>query len=280
MTSIFMIILIACLMLMDFFGANITDDYVEGNFEYSSTYKSVLNQNINNGYVSLSRILYFYLEDETKKFNEIYNDNLDLDNKQILPISEVCLKEKYINMDVCKLNNYENSGQINDYQNKPFYPPINFSKTTITSFFMEERIIYGNEDIHKAWDFASKNKTPVYSVCDGEVIKSNFKYEENIIDKTGGTGNTIVIKCEIDDEITYEVLYGHLYPNTNKVKKGDIVKKGTIIAGVGTTGYSTGPHLHFQVKDINNKYIDGMSLIDFNTSYYDINIEDKYNSLK
>ena len=74
----------------------------------------------------------------------------------------------------------------------------------------------------------------------------------------------IYLQCEVDD-IIYEVSYAHLYPNSAKVKTGDKVIAGQQIAGIGTTGYSTGPHLHFQVKK-NGINIDGMSLIDFNTA--------------
>ena len=56
--------------------------------------------------------------------------------------------------------------------------------------------------------------------------------------------------------------FAHLYPDSAKVKEGDIVKAGDELAGVGTTGYSTGPHLHYQVQ-LNGSNVDGMSLIDF-----------------
>ena len=68
--------------------------------------------------------------------------------------------------------------------------------------------------------------------------------------------------CEVDDDLTYRVIYAHLYPDSANVEVGDEVKVGDEIAQVGTTGYSTGPHLHFQViKDGSN--VDAMSLIDF-----------------
>ena len=61
----FLIILIPLLMILDFFGVNITDNYVENNYDYADMYLEVTNKAIKNnfGYVSLSRILFFYLED-------------------------------------------------------------------------------------------------------------------------------------------------------------------------------------------------------------------------
>ena len=264
MVAMGLIIIIPCLMLMDFFGANVTDGFVENNSEYADTYKSVLNQNIKTGkgYVSLERVLYFYLASDSLSMHEIYTDNLDSETKKQKTISEVCEMKKYINLPVCSDSEIESSGQINEEQLKPFNAPLKISDMNVTSFFMEERIVYGNADVHKAWDFSASNNTPVYATCEGEVTQVSFKYSTNTIDKNGGGGNQIKIKCENDEETTYEVWYAHLYPNSAKVKVGDKVKGWQQIAEVGTTGYSTGPHLHYQVS-LNGSYIDGMSLIDF-----------------
>ncbi|MDO5556933.1 MAG: M23 family metallopeptidase [Clostridia bacterium] len=260
-----LIIIVPILMLLDFFGANVTDGYVENNEQYADMYLEVVKKNIlaGNGYVSLDRILYFYLENDRLTFEQIYTDNLDDELKQVKPISEVCTLNRYKIYSVCDSEEIETSGQINEIQNKPFSLPMDIDKMSITSFFMQERIVYGTYNIHEAWDFAAPSETPLYSVCDGKVDTVYFPYSENIIDKDGGAGNYIVINCELDD-ITYKVLYGHLYPNSSSLKKDDIVTSGQQIATVGTTGYSTGNHLHFQVtKD--GKYIDGLSLIDFST---------------
>ena len=264
MVAMGLIIIIPCLMLMDFFGANVTDGFVENNSEYADTYKSVLNQNIKTGkgYVSLERVLYFYLASDSLSMHEIYTDNLDSETKKQKTISEVCEMKKYINLPVCSDSEIESSGQINEEQLKPFNAPLKISDMKVTSFFMEERIVYGNADVHKAWDFSASNNTPVYATCEGVVTQVSFKYSTNTIDKNGGGGNQIKIKCENDEETTYEVWYAHLYPNSAKVKVGDKVKGWQQIAEVGTTGYSTGPHLHYQVS-LNGSYIDGMSLIDF-----------------
>ena len=269
MVAMGLIIIIPCLMLMDFFGANVTDGFVENNSEYADTYKSVLNQNIKTGkgYVSLERVLYFYLASDSLSMHEIYTDNLDSELKQVKPISEVCEMNRYSIYSVCNEDEIVNSGQIDVVQNKPFSSPMEFDKLSITSFFMEERIIYGEENIHSAWDFGAAAETPVYSICDGEVIDKSFKYTSNTIDKDGGAGNYITIKCVVD-ELEYEVLYGHLYPNSAKVEVGDKVIQWQEIGGIGTTGYSTGNHLHFQVKN-NGRNVDGMSLIDFNNTKKD-----------
>lgn len=262
-----LIILIACLTSLDFFSVNITDNYVEYNSEYADMYIEVLNKNVKNGngYVSLSRILYFYLEDENLTFDEIYIDNLDLSDKKQKTISDVCSMKKYSSMECCTEDFILNSNQNDEEQNKPFNSPLSINNMNVTSFFMEQRVVYDNSEVHKAWDFSSPNKEPVYSVCDGVVSYVSFNHSINAIDINGGGGNQIKIKCNIDDDITYEVWYMHLYPNSAKVKVGDVVSHWDQVAEVGTTGYSTGPHLHYQVS-IDGKTIDGMSLIDFTNS--------------
>lgn len=251
-------------IIMGFFGANVTDDYVENNYEFATTYRNVLNKNLKygKGYVSLSRILYFYLEDNSLSFEEIYKDNLDADLNKQTTIYDTCTLDKYKSMSVCKGENIESSNQINVDMNKPFNSPLEISNLNVTSFFMEERIVYDEFNVHGGWDFSSPAKTPVYSVCDGIVETVKFNEKENVINTSAGFGNMIKIKCELED-VTYSVIYGHLYPDSTNLKVGDEVKHWQEIASVGTTGYSTGNHLHFEVYK-NSKKIDGVSLIDFN----------------
>lgn len=266
---ILLAVFVAIISTLDFFGTSTTDGYVEDNMEYASDYRKVLNDNIQNGYVPLERILYFYLEDDNLSFSKIYQDNLDFETKRMLPITDVCLKDDYKNMVVCSEEEIEESNQIKEFQNKPFDKPIDFSKVNITSIFMEQRIVFNNYGVHKAWDLASPSLTNVYAVCDGIIEKVSFPYKENVPDKSGGGGNQIVLRCEFDD-VNYKVSYYHLYPESYKVSVNDEVVKGQLLAGVGNTGSSTGDHLHYQVE-IDNKYIDGMSLIDFTTNLEDEN---------
>ena len=260
-----MIILIPLLMIYNFFGGEISDSgYVEGNMEYATEFKDVLNDNITlnqNGYIPLSRLMYFYLEDDKLTFKNIYQNNLDYELKTIKPISDVCL-ESYSDYNCCRETEISNSNQSDDYPYKPFNAPIKFNDVSITSYFGQERIVFEEYDIHYAWDFGASAKTPVYSVGDGIVKTVRFNQTVNETDKSNGAGNYIEIEYDFDGT-KYKVLYGHLYPKSSKVKVGDIVSAWEEIATVGTTGYSTGNHLHWQVSIGNNK-IDGMNLVDFN----------------
>lgn len=112
-----------------------------------------------------------------------------------------------------------------------FQKPINTGK--ITSLF-GHRIhpITGVYEFHTALDIGAPKNTPVHSVADGKVLISS---------KTATIGNYVFIK-HADG---FYSRYGHL--NKRCVKKGDKVKAGQLIGKVGTTGLSTGYHLHLQL---------------------------------
>lgn len=269
LVTVLLIFLVPILMLLDFFGTNIVDDenlevdgYVVNNSLYADSYIQVANKYItkNKGYVPLERILYFYTCNDSFSFDELYQDNLDDKLKVMLPISKVCEKKKYRALSVCSEEQIRKSKQINKIQSKPFSKPIDFTSASVTSFFKEQRIVMGTAGVHDAWDFGAGAKTSVFSVCDGVVTTVNFPYSSNT-PGTAGYGNYIEIKCNIKNG-NYKVLYGHLYPNSAKVKRGEVVTRGKVIAGVGNTGRSTGNHLHYEVS-YKGKVIDGMSFVSF-----------------
>ncbi|MCE9499001.1 MAG: M23 family metallopeptidase [Leptospira sp.] len=86
---------------------------------------------------------------------------------------------------------------------------------------------------HGGLDIAAEKGTEVIAAAEGEVIRC---------EKTGGYGNLVVLKHPLG----YETRYGHL--NEFAVRKGDRVKRGEKIGEVGSTGRSTGNHLHFEVR--------------------------------
>ena len=96
------------------------------------------------------------------------------------------------------------------------------------------KFMRGLSDTHKGADIAAPEGTPLRAVSDGEII------EANVQPGGGGWGNYIVYK---DNNGIYH-LYGHLQ---NGYKKSGKIKKGDIIAKVGMTGRTTGPHLHWEI---------------------------------
>ncbi len=99
-------------------------------------------------------------------------------------------------------------------------------------FWISQRFKHGK---HMAIDLAAEPGTPVYAADTGRVVKAGWSEI--------GYGYRIII----DHGIDYVTLYAHL--GEYFVQPGDIVQKGEIIGRVGSTGNSTGPHLHFEVRD-------------------------------
>jgi len=93
--------------------------------------------------------------------------------------------------------------------------------------------ITGDTKYHAGTDIAAPAGTPIRAVAAGRVVESGVK---------GGYGNAVVIETEDGRKM----LYAH--NNENYVRVGDRVSRGETIAEVGSTGRSTGPHVHFEVK--------------------------------
>lgn len=187
--------------------------------------------------------------------------------------TRVCTEERLKNLVACSESNINDNKEYLEIGNQYFNFPL-ATDYTITSYYNQERIVFQESDRHNGWDFAVDAETPIYSVCDGSVEKIVHTQEENVsYDVSGNSiGNTITIKCDEDYGETFYVLFAHIYPNSFKVKVGDEVKHYTEIAKVGTTGYSTGNHLHYQVYDKDWNVIDGMQLVDLNLIKYNLKL--------
>ena len=101
--------------------------------------------------------------------------------------------------------------------------------------------IWGSSELHTGLDIGAPYGTTIRASAAGRVLVSEFN--------TGGYGNYVVI----DHGGGYSTLYGHA--SLNLVQAGQTVAQGQAIAQVGSTGWSTGPHLHFEIR-INNAPVD------------------------
>lgn len=118
----------------------------------------------------------------------------------------------------------------------PSIQPIAEKDMTRMASGFGERIdpVYGTPRFHAGMDFASPIGTRVYATADGVVTDAGWN--------DGGYGN----KVDISHGNSYTTRYGHL--SEIKVAKGQQVKRGDLIGLVGSTGKSTGPHLHYEVR--------------------------------
>lgn len=102
---------------------------------------------------------------------------------------------------------------------------------------------YPKGTYHAGIDFAASLNSKVYATCDGEIVR--------IQSLTNSYGKNIKMKAIVNGSVVY-IRYCHL--NSFNVSTGDKVKAGQVIAYSGSTGNSTGPHLHYEVRNSNDSY--------------------------
>ena len=142
--------------------------------------------------------------------------------------------------------------------------PINGARLS-SSFGLRKHPIDGFTKMHKGTDFAAPMGTPIMASGDGVVVKAGW---------CGGGGNCIKIR----HNSSYSTVYAHLSKFASATKKGRRVKQGQIIGYVGSTGKSTGPHLHYEVifngKRVNSQTLklpSGKVLKDKNREIFEVN---------
>ena len=123
--------------------------------------------------------------------------------------------------------------------------PINGARLS-SSFGMRKHPISGFNKMHKGTDFAAPMGTPIMASGSGAVTRAKW---------CGGGGNCVKIK----HNSTYETVYAHMKSFAKGIKPGKKVRQGQIIGYVGSTGISTGPHLHYEVL-INGKQVNSQKL--------------------
>ncbi len=124
--------------------------------------------------------------------------------------------------------------------------PLEFIE--ITSTFSHSRLhpILGIDRPHHGVDFSARRGTPVRTVADGKILFAGWR--------KGGYGRMI----EVTHDSTYSSRYAHLQRAAQGIRNGTSVHKGQVIGYVGSTGLSTGAHLHFELYQ-NHEYIDPLN---------------------
>jgi len=123
--------------------------------------------------------------------------------------------------------------------------PINGARLS-SSFGMRKHPIDGYNKMHRGTDFAAPTGTPIMASGDGVVKKAGW---------CGGGGNCVKIR----HNSTYQTVYAHMSKFARGIKAGVRVKQGQTIGYVGSTGKSTGPHLHYEVI-VNGKKVNSQKL--------------------
>ncbi len=130
--------------------------------------------------------------------------------------------------------------------------PERFLRTMASGYGVRRDPIYGTMKFHEGMDFSAPTGTPVYATADGRVRTAS---------RQGLYGNLI----EIDHGYNYVTRYAHL--SAFEVRPGQTVRRGDLIGRVGSTGKSTGPHLHYEVR------LRGAAQNPVNYYYYDLTPE-------
>lgn len=166
-------------------------------------------------------------------YEELYLDGDKFDNGRILAASFNNRGENFqafYYTDANGRGGYYNEDGVS--MRKAFLlAPVDFAR--ISSNFNPRRLhpIFKTNKPHRGIDYAASRGTPVYSAGDGRVVRAGY---------SKSNGNYIVIQ----HGQAYQTKYLHLHKK--HVKNGQKVKQGQIIGKVGSTGYATGPHLHYE----------------------------------
>ena len=123
--------------------------------------------------------------------------------------------------------------------------PINGARLS-SSYGMRKHPILGFNKMHRGTDFAAPTGTPIMASGSGTVTRARW---------CGGGGNCVKIR----HNSTYETIYAHMSKFAKGVREGRKVRQGQIIGYVGSTGLSTGPHLHYEVH-VNKKSVNSQTL--------------------
>ena len=179
---------------------------------------------------------------------EVFKD----DNKKIIETGEILfanLKLSGQDKPLYFFNSKDSKGHFDkngkSSQKALMKTPINGARLS-SPFGMRKHPIDGFNKMHRGTDFAAPLGTPIMASGNGVIKKAGW---------CGGGGNCVVIK----HNSTYQTVYAHMSKFASGIRSGVRVKQGQTIGFVGSTGKSTGPHLHYEVI-VNGKKINSQTL--------------------
>ncbi len=227
------------------------------NIILDSLYRSATKQKIPaNIILEFARIYGFQVDfqrDIRKKdsFQIMYEIFID-ENDKIIEIGEILFANLKLSGENNSLYYFDKKGSEGHYDKSGksvkkalMKTPINGARLS-SPFGMRKHPIDGFNKMHRGTDFAAPMGTPIMASGDGVIKKAGW---------CGGGGNCIVIK----HNSTYQTVYAHMSKFSKSIRTGVRVKQGQIIGYVGSTGKSTGPHLHYEVI-VNGKRINSQKL--------------------
>jgi len=179
-------------------------------------------------------------------FQIIYEEFLNKDGK-VIETGNIIFANLNLQNEDLKLYRYEYEKNKIDYFDENgksmrktlMKTPINGARLS-SSFGKRKHPILGFTKMHTGTDFAAPTGTPILASGDGLVVRAQW---------CGGGGNCVKIK----HNRVYQTVYAHMSKFGRGIKKGAKVKQGQIIGYVGSTGLSTGPHLHYEVIENGRK---------------------------
>ena len=221
---------------------------------YSAAIKSGIEPNI---IVEFARIFGFEVDFQRdirkEDWFEILYERFEDDNSIVQDTGKIIYASMFVNGAEINLYNFKDgSGDIGFYDIKGksivkslMKTPINGARLS-SSYGMRKHPILGYNKMHRGTDFAAPSGTPIMASGAGKITRARW---------CGGGGNCVKIK----HNSTYETIYAHMKSFARGIKEGRKVKQGQIIGYVGSTGMSTGPHLHYEVI-VNGKKVNSQKL--------------------
>ena len=183
---------------------------------------------------------------------EILYERFEDDNNIVQDTGKIIYASMFVNGAEINLYNFKDDNDIGYYDIKGksivkslMKTPINGARLS-SRFGMRKHPILGYNKMHRGTDFAAPSGTPIMASGAGTVTRARW---------CGGGGNCVKIR----HNSTYETIYAHMKGFARGIKEGKKVKQGQIIGYVGSTGMSTGPHLHYEVV-VNGKKVNSQKL--------------------